>query len=168
MNGIIAVAFWTSTLFNPISPLYKGISERSITPEYAVQISNTYFQKDHIGQEIGFSLGGETQYGPLKPLFSTSITNRGGFWIGAGFENTLPIVDNLSASLTFMPGFYSQGGDEDLGGWLMFRSGVGLTYDFSDIISFSVIYDHRSSGDIWQYNPGLETIQIKFHNSFNF
>lgn len=168
MNGIIAAAFWTSTFFNPISPIYEGISTRTVTPKSSVQISNTYFQKDHVGQEVGFSFSGKTQYGPLKPLFSGSITNRGGIWVGAGFENTINIIDNLSTRLTFLPGLYSQGGDEDLGGWLMFRSGVGFTYAFSDITSVSVMYDHRSSGDIWKYNPGLETIQINFHNSFNF
>ena len=168
MNGIIAAAFWTSTFFNPISPLYEGLNERAVASETVVQIANTYFQKDHVGQEIGVSLSGRTQYGPLKPLFSASITNRGGLWIGAGFENKLKVINRLSASLTFMPGVYSQGGDEDLGGWLMFRSGVGLKYDLSNTTSVSVIYDHRSSGDIWDYNPGMETIQIKFHNYFNF
>ena len=168
MNGIIAAAFWTSTFFNPISPIYEGISARTVTPKSSVQISNTYFQNDHVGQEVGLSLSGKTQYGPLRPLFSGSITNRGGLWIGAGFENTLKIIDNLSASLTFMPGVYSQGGDKDLGGWLMFRSGIGMKYELSDIISISIDYDHRSSGDIWEYNPGMETIQIKFHNNFKF
>ena len=168
MNGIIAAAFWTSTLLNPISPLYEGINEGAIEPEYVVQISSTYFQNEHVGQEVGLYFSGKTKYGPLKPLFSASITNRGGLWIGAGFENTLNIMDNFSTSLTFMPGVYSQGGDEDLGGWLMFRSGIGIKYDHSDMISISIMYDHRSSGDIWDYNPGMETIQVKFHNNFNF
>ena len=168
MNGIIAAAFWTSTFFNPISPIYEGISERTVTSKSTFQISNTYFQRDHVGHEVGLSFSGKTQYGPLRPLFSGSVTNRGGVWVGAGFENTLNLINNFSASLTFMPGIYSKGGEEDLGGWLMFRSGVGLTYEFSDVMSVSVMYDHRSSGDIWSYNPGLETIQIKFHNSLNF
>ena len=107
-------------------------------------------------------------YGPLKPIFSASLTDQNGFWIGAGFENQLRIIDNISATFSFMPGIYSQGQEEDLGGWLMFRSGIGLRYDYSDQMGISIIYDHRSSGDIWDYNPGMETMQIKLFKKHNF
>ena len=168
MNGIIAAAFWASSLLNPVFPLYDGISQRPANPETVIQISNKYFQKNLSGQELGFYSTGSVYYGPLKPMFSASITDKGGFWMGAGFENDLVINETVSATFTFMPGVYARGDDENLGGWLMFRSGIGLKVKYSDEICLSVVLDHRSSGDIWEYNPGMETIQIKLHKKVNF
>ena len=48
----------------------------------------------------------------------------------------------------------------DLGGWLMFRSGIELEYKIGKLWNMSIAYDHRSSGDLWKYNPGLETIRF--------
>ena len=42
----------------------------------------------------------------------------------------------------------------------MFRSGVHFSVNFSDVWRFSLGFDHRSSGDLWQYNPGMETFQL--------
>ena len=40
----------------------------------------------------------------------------------------------------------------------MFRSGIELEYQIGKLWNMSIAYDHRSSGDLWKYNPGLETI----------
>ena len=56
--------------------------------------------------------------------------------------------------------------EEDLGGWLMFRSGVELEYFINANWAISLGYDHRSSGDLWEYNPGLETVKISVTKSF--
>ena len=50
--------------------------------------------------------------------------------------------------------------EEDLGGWIMFRSGIELEYTLNNDWKISIGYDHRSSGDIWEYNPGMETVKI--------
>ena len=42
----------------------------------------------------------------------------------------------------------------------MFRSGIELEYQIGNFWKISVAYDHRSSGDIWKYNPGLETVRF--------
>ena len=77
-----------------------------------------------------------------------------------GFSNTLRLSDAYQVNLRFLPGVYSRGKDVDLGGWIMFRSEIGLEYHISDNWGVSVSFDHRSSGDIWPYNPGMETIQL--------
>ena len=48
----------------------------------------------------------------------------------------------------------------------MFRSGVELEYTIDRHWKVSLGYDHRSSGDIWEYNPGMETIKISFIKTF--
>ena len=42
----------------------------------------------------------------------------------------------------------------------MFRSGIELEYEIHSDWKISFGYDHRSSGDLWDYNPGMETIKI--------
>ena len=49
----------------------------------------------------------------------------------------------------------------------MFRSGVELEYKVSSDWNISVGYDHRSSGDIWEYNPGMETLKFSISKSFD-
>ena len=71
------------------------------------------------------------------------------------------INDKWNLALSFIPGVYDAGNDENLGGWLMFRSGIELGYSISEDWRVSLAYDHRSSGDLWVYNPGMETLQIK-------
>ena len=44
----------------------------------------------------------------------------------------------------------------------MFRSGLELECAIDSDWKLSLGYDHRSSGDIWDYNPGMETIKISF------
>ena len=166
MNGIIAAAFWTSAILNPDFPLFEGIGQREAIGEKSIQTSNVYFQRNISGQEIGFSLLSDKYFGPLQPVASASLTTRGGFWVGYGFENELAITNKMFLNFSFIPGLYSKGGEEDLGGWLMFRSGIGIKYKYSNAFSFSFVYDHRSSGDIWEYNPGMETLQLKFHRRY--
>ena len=47
----------------------------------------------------------------------------------------------------------------------MFRSGLELEYTI-DLVGGYHYYDHRSSGDIWEYNPGMETIKISVIKTF--
>ena len=68
--------------------------------------------------------------------------------------------DVLKFNFDFFPGIYLQNGEEDLGGWIMFRSGIELEYSINDDWNISLGYDHRSSGDLWNYNPGMETVKI--------
>ena len=48
----------------------------------------------------------------------------------------------------------------------MFRSGLELEYNIDPRWKVSLCYDHRSSGDIWEYNPGMETIKISLIKTF--
>ena len=73
------------------------------------------------------------------------------------FIKKVKLNDKFNLNFDFLPGVYLQNNEVDLGGWLMFRSGIELEYQLGNIWKISIAYDHRSSGDIWEYNPGLET-----------
>jgi hypothetical protein len=166
LNGVIAFAFWTSTFLNPDASLVDGLETIDAAGTNKFSYSQVWFQKERIGSEIAFSRYTNYSFGPLQPIYSLSLTSHNGLWIGAGFSNTISLTDTLNAKFSFLPGIYSRGDDVDLGGWLMFKSGIGLEYEVKEKLAFTISFDHRSSGDIWDYNPGMETVQISLSKKF--
>ena len=108
----------------------------------------------------------QKKFGPLQRGQSVSVTDQGGVWVGYGFIRKLSLNDTFTFNFDFFPGVYLKNGEEDLGGWLMFRSGIELEYTVDADWKVTLGYDHRSSGDIWDYNPGMETIKISFIKTF--
>jgi hypothetical protein len=162
LNGLLAALFWTSALASPEEPLLNSIEVNHEVAFKSVGFSYLEFQKEIIGTEIQYINGHDFSYGPLQVISSVSATESGGIWVGSGFYNQIDLKKSAQIGFSFVPGIYFQGEEVDLGGWLMFRSGVELIFPIGQSNSISFSYDHRSSGDIWPYNPGLETWQIRF------
>ena len=162
MNGLLAALFWTSTLANPEKPLLDGLELNREVEFETIGYSKLEFQKEVIGGELQYIKAHNISYGPLQTISSFSATESGGLWFGHGFYNQIDFTNSVQIGLSFIPGLYLQGQEVDLGGWLMFRSGVELIIPLNTKKSLTFSYDHRSSGDIWSYNPGLETWQIRF------
>ena len=72
----------------------------------------------------------------------------------------------ITTTVVTVAGIYLKNQEVNLGGWLMFRSGIELGYHLTKDLVIAVGYDHRSSGDIWKYNPGMETIQFSLMKVF--
>ena len=161
MNGIIAAAFWASSLLS-VNLLQDDVFKKtSSLGRQTANLSLVQFQKETVGSELGYSYTAPISYGPFQPSYAVSITDQRGVWFGGGFSNIFMLSEKDFVSLSFIPGIYSEGNDEDLGGWLMFRSGIEFGRYLSESWIASVSYDHRSSGDLWVYNPGMETIQFR-------
>ena len=47
----------------------------------------------------------------------------------------------------------------------MFRSGIELEYKINNYWNISIGYDHRSSGDFWEYNPGWKQLNLVSQNT---
>ena len=167
LNGVIAAAFWTSTLLNPDYSILNGFPENEVTAYNSVMISSVEFQRETIGKEIGFKKTNPVSFGPLQPVSAISVTEKNGVWAGYGFYNEVISSDLLSIGFSFIPGLYYANDEVDLGGWLMFRSGVHLNIKLADFWRLSLGFDHRSSGDLWQYNPGMETFQLGLEKKIN-
>ena len=84
-----------------------------------------------------------------------SITDEGGLWLGYGFIKKVNLTRSFNLNFDLFPGIYVQNNEVDLGGWLMFRSGIELEYEFGSLWNISIAYDHRSSGDIETINVSL-------------
>ena len=161
MNGIIAAAFWVSSFMSTDIFQDNVFEKTSSLGRQSVNLSIVQFQRESVGSELGYFHTAPVSFGPFQPSYAVSITNQKGAWFGGGLSNTFMLSENDFLSLSFIPGVYSKGNDEDLGGWLMFRSGIELGRYLSKSWFASVSYDHRSSGDLWFYNPGMETIQFR-------
>jgi len=159
-GGIYAVLFSISTILSYENPIKKGFPE-SVTDSYIkYTLSAVEFQNKIVGQETQFSFYENKKFGPLQRGRSVSLTDQGGLWLGYGFIRKIELNHKLNFNFDFFPGFYFENSEEDLGGWIMFRSGLELEYSINTNWKIAIGYDHRSSGDIWEYNPGMETIKI--------
>ena len=166
MDGLYSVFFLISTLISIENPIINGFDEGDVRSYSKVSFSKVEVQNKFIGNEIQYSYYINKKYGPLQPSYSFSLTDENGFWGGAGFIRKVKINDKLNFNFDFYPGVYFKGKEEDLGGWLMFRSGVELEYNVNNEWKVSMSYDHRSSGDIWKYNPGMETLKFSISKSY--
>ena len=167
MNGTLAAIFFASSLLDPEVSLATSISQMESSPYRAAGLGQLEFQRKHIGSELNWISGGEISYGPLQRVTSFSLTDESGFWLGTGFTNPIKINDLFSFRFSFLPGVYIKGNEVDLGGWLMFRSVTAVELSLADDFVLSLAYDHRSSGDVWSYNPGLETWQFQLVRYLN-
>ena len=161
-GGIYAVLFSISTVLSYENPIENGFPQ-SITKSYVKHsLSAVEFQNKIVGQEVQYSFFENRKFGPLQRGRSISLTDQGGLWFGYGFIRKVKLNDDFNFNFDFFPGLYLKGKEEDLGGWLMFRSGIELEFFINRDWTISLGYDHRSSGDLWDYNPGMETIKISF------
>ena len=159
-GGIYAVLFSISTILSYENPMKNGFPVRAAQSYTKYTWSDVEFQNQIVGKEIQYSFYEKKKFGPLQRGQSISITDQGGIWVGYGFTRKVKLTDAFNFNFDFFPGFYFKNSEEDLGGWVMFRSGIELEYAIYRSWKISIGYDHRSSGDLWKYNPGMETIKI--------
>ena len=159
-GGIYAVLFSISTILSYENPIENGFP-KSVAKSYVKHsMSAVEFQNEIVGQEVQYSFYENKKFGPLQRGRSISLTDQGGLWLGYGFIRKVELSHAFNFNFDFFPGVYVKNNEEDLGGWIMFRSGIELEYSLDTEWKISLGYDHRSSGDIWKYNPGLETIKL--------
>ena len=161
-GGIYAVLFSIATITSAENPVTNGFPKIITQPYQKITFSKVEFQDKIVGSELQYTHYLDRKYGPIQPGYSMSITDEGGLWLGYGFIKKVNLTRSFNLNFDLFPGIYVQNNEVDLGGWLMFRSGIELEYQIGKIWNVSIGYDHRSSGDIWKYNPGLETIKLSF------
>ena len=159
-GGIYAVLFSVSTILSFENPIKNGFPEGPAESYAKYSLSNVEFQNEIVGKEFQYSFYENKRFGPLQRGQSISVTDQGGIWVGYGFIRKVRLSNAFHFNFDFFPGVYLKNNEEDLGGWLMFRSGLELEYTIDSRWRVSFCYDHRSSGDIWEYNPGMETVKI--------
>ncbi len=165
MDGTLAAVYYLIALFDMgtnYCPNDGCLARNAATERYWVQAGQVEFQSEIIGEEIVFGWDRDTARGPFQRSLVASITDQGSFWIGYGNKTQWALGNGWFFEGSSMPGLYAKGDGEDLGGILQFRSSLGLGYEFDNGATLSVQYDHRSNADLNDYNPGLETLSIRY------
>lgn len=171
-DGTVAVLFWLVALGSAALDRQDGLFEMESRQAFGtVGIAADQIDGDSFGTEGRVSYYPGVAYGPLRPVLDISANSEGLGFAGAGFAlqkdfdlGPLP----LFAGMEFVPGFWIGDRPEDLGGAFSVRSGVelGVHLDGLDGARVSVMLDHRSNGDIYSENAGVESIGLRLHMPF--
>jgi hypothetical protein len=137
------------------------LGARAIEPRWGLSAGAVAFQEDIEGGEIALRRDFGVMLGPFQPTLGLSTASGGATWLGAGVLYTLEGPFDLYLQGHVMPGLYLPAGGRDLGGSLQFRSGIELGYEASSGLRLGLAFDHRSNADLFSYNPGLETLQLR-------
>ena len=89
----------------------------------------------------------------------------GGHWAGAGGIARLDLGRGFFADVTLMPGLQAEG-ERDLGGAVEFRSLLGVGREVAPGTRVSVAVSHRSNASLYDENPGVEAISLRYGREF--
>lgn len=134
---------------------------QNAAPRWAVSSGALLFQEETDGAELYLRRDFGVLLGPFQPSLGVSVGTGGATWIGAGIQYTLHGPLDLYLQGHVMPGVYFEGDGRDIGGALQFRSGIELGYEARSGLRIGLSYDHRSNADFQDYNPGLESLQLR-------
>lgn len=91
----------------------------------------------------------------------------GAGWVGLGAALFAPLGGRWFLEASIMPGLHAVGDrDSRLGGAFQVRSLLGIGYRFGEGRTVSLALHHRSNADLRDYNPGEETIGLRFRFEF--
>jgi lipid A 3-O-deacylase len=100
--------------------------------------------------------------GPFGGTLGFSVANGSEMWIGIGHTYIWkPEHSDFYAEFHAMTGLYENNGGLDLGGPIVFRSGIEFGYENRAGWRYALSYDHRSNADIYRDNPGVETYMFR-------
>ena len=140
----------------------SGCFGRSPTePRLAFSAGEVLERQATPGGEIFLRYDLDRKRGPFGRAVGLSLGERGEIWAGFGQTYTLQADNGLYAELHTMAGLYEAGDGLDLGGPIAFRSGIELGFEAANGWRYALSYDHRSNAELYDANPGVETVQFR-------
>ncbi len=171
-DGTIAILFWVFTLGSAALDHQDGLFEREAAQRFGtVSLGQTQIDGDDAGTEGRVSWYPGVTFGPVRPVMEIGAGSDGGNYAGVGLalqkEVDLGPVP-LFLGMEFVPGIWVGDEADELGGPFTIRSGVevGVRLGAMDGARLSVIMDHRSNGDLYSKNAGVESIGVRLHMPF--
>ena len=141
----------------------------SIQQDYMVPYAG-YFditQDDNAAAQFGVEYRVAPRYYTLRPAIGFNVSTDGSVYGYGGvfwdLELSLIGMQNWIFTPNFVAGLYHSGDGKKLGGAAEFRSGVELSYVFSNQHRVGVAFNHISNASIYDRNPGAETLLINYH-----
>ena len=115
-----------------------------------------HFAPFHEGARVDWAVGA---------VISDSTEND--FYVGVGIVATVHMRNRWFAEFSAMPGYYSEGiSINRLGGDLQFRTLAGLGRTLKNGNAFSVAINHRSNASTNPFNPGVNSLLVRYHVNF--
>lgn len=111
---------------------------------------------------FGRLLGGEATV-----VMAVEPDSGGSVWAGAGLGLRWMVYDQWFTEAAVMPGYNHAGGaDADLGGPVIFRSHIAIGRWLTETTAMSVAAVHKSNADLYDQNPGVNTLLLRLHHDF--
>ncbi len=107
-------------------------------------------------------LSDRTLLGRLQPVYGLSVATRGEAWVGGGLAYAFPVsAGGVFLRGSVMPGLHVRGRGRDLGGPVMFRSGLELGVPLGRGVMTAGV-DHRSNAGLYRRNPGVNSLFLSY------
>jgi lipid A 3-O-deacylase len=109
------------------------------------------------------------ELGRFKLRFGGGLAfeENGSGWAGVGLSGNVDLGRKWFAEFSFFPGYYNAGSSATrLGSNIEFRTLIGLGYTVSDSAAVSVAIDHRSNAGLDDFNPGVNSVTLRWHRRF--
>lgn len=152
------------SLYSALSVVLAAmISTASLAGEIVVGIG----ADDILRDDIPFALSGELRSDPVFGLgpvklgvgAGAEIDGDSDAWAGVGLVGYIYIPGTgFRIEGSEMVGAYHNGGGNDLGHGLEFRSQIGISYAVTDRVRIGAAFNHKSNAGLSKRNPGVETI----------
>ncbi len=100
----------------------------------------------------------------LRPSVGGFMTDQHSYYLYGNVAYDFFLTDAHSWHLTpdFGAGYYNHGDGKDLGGGFEFREGVTAGYKFEDGQRLGLALHHLSNASIYDRNPGVETLTVRY------
>lgn len=109
----------------------------------------------------------EYRWGAISGMVVTQVDTDKDTYFGVGLSALSDISEKWFLESSLAVGYYDQGASgTNLGGNLQFRTLLGVGYRVSDTSQISLAIDHISNAGIEKFNPGRETVSIRYSKSF--
>lgn len=105
--------------------------------------------------------------GSLAWQGSLDLHAKGDAFLGVGLGMRWMLNEAWFVEASVMPGlWHGAGARNDLGGTFQFRSTLGIGRWFDTGAGLSLSVTHESNAHLEAFNPGLETIFLRWHRAF--
>lgn len=104
----------------------------------------------------------------FHPFVGVDVNTDGGIWGGAGVAADIDLTNKIAVTPSLAAGLYGEGNSKDLGGALEFRTGVEAAYKMDNGDRVGLELTHMSNAEIYDDNPGAQTVSVNYHVPVSF
>lgn len=108
-----------------------------------------YFNIGYQGEELGYN---------FAPIAGLKVNLNDSYYVFGGARWNYNFYDDFIFQPSFSAGYYEQGGGQDMGGPLEFRTSAEVAYELENQSRVGVGWEHLSNASIYDENPGYDAI----------